>query len=287
MLDGLSQTLVWLDGEWLPAGAGLVSPLDRCYLYGDGVFETFRSRSGRFFRLERHMARMRGGLELLGIEFVLEEEGIRAAAARAFDLLGCRDVVFRLTVSRGTGWRGLQTAVSPQLTILATPFESSSREPPLTACLTSVTRDETSPLSTVKTCNYLPSVLALQEAQRRGCREAVMLCRAGWVSECSTSNLFWVRGGELYTPSLRCGALPGVMRSAVLDAAVREGIPAIEGEFLPRALAEAEYALVSSSVRGLHPLGEFEGKPLATEDAAGVAPRLLAALERLVREESR
>ncbi|BCW98732.1 MAG: branched chain amino acid aminotransferase [Armatimonadota bacterium] len=286
MIDALSGVLVWLDGEWRPAGAGLVSPVDRCYLYGDGVFETFRSRSGHFFRLERHLERMRKGLELLGIEFVPEEEGIRAAAAGAFDLLGCRDVVFRLTVSRGTGWRGLRMEGSPQMTILATPCESSSRQPPLTACLTSITRDETSPLSTVKTCNYLASVLALLEAQRRGCREAVIVSRAGWVSECSSSNLFWVDGGELYTPSVRCGALPGVMRSAVLDAAVREGIPAIEGEFLPRALAEAEYAFVTSSVRGLHPLGEFEGKPFAPEDASGVAPRLLAAVECLIREES-
>jgi len=278
--------MVWVDGEWRPAGAPAVPPVDRCYLYGDGVFETFRSRSGRFFRLERHLDRMRRGLDLLGIEFEPGEAAIREAAGRVFGLLGSRDAVFRLTVSRGTGWRGFEEPGRPRVTLLAEALDPPSSGGPPSACLSSFARDETSPLSAVKSCNWLPSILALREARKRGCEEAVMLCRAGWLSECSASNLFWVRNGTLYTPSLRCGALPGVMRSAVLDAAAREGIPAEEGEFLPQALAGAEAALVSSSVRGVRLLGAFQGKVFPPQDAAGTVTRLLEAVGRLVVEES-
>ncbi len=279
---------MWAGGEWRPASGAAVSALDRGYLYGDGVFETFRSRAGRFFRLDAHLSRMRRGLDVLGISLTVDEAFVRSRAGEACRLLGSGDVVFRLTVSRGPGWRGPAGDGEPGVTLLAAlPDPGPEEDRGLAVCLSQVRRDEDSPLSSLKTCCWLPSVLALREAERRGCQEAVMLCRAGYVSECAAGNLFWVRDGTLFTPSLACGGLPGITRAAVLDAAVREGIPCVEGEFSPRALGEAESAFVTGSVRGVRMLGAFEGAVLRPGDASGVIPRLLRRFERMLKEESR
>lgn len=279
------ETLCWLRGKWSPAKQPLLSPLDRSYLYGDGVFETFRSRGGRFFRLDCHLQRLHRGLQFLGISLELSRDQLREMAAGALEAFAPQDVVFRLTVSRGSGWQQLQHD-DPGVTLLARPARQDPGPPP-GACIASIRRDERSPLAGIKTCNWLTGVVAQREASDRGYQEAILLSYSGHLAEAASSNLFWVRSGALYTPSVACGGLPGVMRQALIDAAAGAGIPVSEGAWFPEELSGADAVLLTDSGRGLRPLLGLDDHRFPDPERLPVVWQLTEALENSIQDESR
>jgi branched-chain amino acid aminotransferase len=129
-----------------------------------------------------------------------------------------------------------------------------------------------------KTANRLPYILAQQQATDEGANEAVMLNLAGRVVEFSTSNLFVVKDGELFTPPLADGPLPGITRHAVLALAGSLHIPANETGFGPEFLGEADEVFATNSLIEIAPVISW-GK------SQRVARQLLDAYRQLVREE--
>lgn len=281
----------WTNGQWYDADQALISPLDRGFLYGDGVFETLRSHCGRFFRLERHLARLHHGMDYLGLDPGDALEEALDALPQCFGLVGAESVVARLSVTRGDGWLEVRPASAAVVTLLA-------RQAPLgppeagRAVLSSVVRDATSPISDLKTCNWLPSILARREAEGLGYNEAILCNSLGYLAEASSSNLFWARAGELFTPAIECGALPGITREAVIEAARTAGIAVFEGNFLPEDLAAADAAFLTNSVFGIKQLvscamsGRDGDAPMLREDLHGVVASVRRELDRLIASET-
>ena len=255
----------WINGKWHTADRPLILPANRAYLYGDGVFETFRSRAGRFFRLERHLARMHRGMDVLGLDTGDGLANALEALQDVFDRIGSKDVVFRITVSRGSGWLQLSSIAPAEVVVLAQLAPESPLKPAVRS--SSVMRDATSPFADVVTCNWLPHVLALREAEALGYDEAILVNNSGHLVEASSSNLFWIANGELFTPAVECGALPGVTREAVVESAAAAGIRVLEGSYQPEALSSAEAAFVTSAVAGVRQLISFGDAPLLREDS--------------------
>jgi branched-subunit amino acid aminotransferase/4-amino-4-deoxychorismate lyase len=275
----------WINGKWHTADRPLILPANRAYLYGDGVFETFRSRAGRFFRLERHLARMHRGMDVLGLDTGDGLANALEALQDVFDRIGSKDVVFRITVSRGSGWLQLSSIAPAEVVVLAQLAPDSPPEAGR-AVLSSVMRDATSPFADVVTCNWLPHILALREAEGLGYDEAVLVNNSGHLVEASSSNLFWITSGELFTPAVECGALPGITREAVIESAAAAGIRVLEGSYQPEALSAAEAAFVTSAVAGVRQLISFGDAPLLREDSWGVMSRVRQQLERLIASET-
>lgn len=122
------------------------------------------------------------------------------------------------------------------------------------------------------------SILALREAQGRGAEDALMLNTAGRLACGTTANLFLVHDGTLLTPSLEEGALPGITRALVLELAPGLGIVTRETPLEPALLAQAQEAILTSSLRLLTPLASIEGRPLGAPGK--LARALTAALRR-------
>jgi branched-chain amino acid aminotransferase len=130
----------------------------------------------------------------------------------------------------------------------------------------------------IKTGNYLNSVLALIEAKKRGAGEACMLNAHGKLTECTTSNIFFVRDGIAHTPSLESGILAGVTRSGVLRIARDSGVSVREGSFDADELRRAEEAFITSTTRGIMPIGTVDGRPVGKGAAARPVTRRLVEL---------
>lgn len=257
--------IVWLNGTLRGEADAVIAPADRGFTLGDGLFETMAARGGRILRLEAHRARLVAGAAVLDLP--LPPLDVAVLAADLLRVNGLTDAALRLTVTRGCGPRGVLPPTVPVPTVLLTAAPLPPPLPPA-ACITATVtrRNEYSPLARIKCLNYLDNILARQEAQRRGADDAILLNTAGRVAEATAATLFVVRDGRLLTPPLADGALPGVLRAAILER---------EGQEAPLTLADlavCEEAFLSSSL-GLRPVAMLDGRPLPR---VGDAPSRLA-----------
>jgi branched-chain amino acid aminotransferase len=280
---------VYLNGALVPREKASISPFDRGFLYGYGLFETVRSYEGRVFRLDWHMARLMRSAEEVGLASQLDPAELERAIYQTLEANRLLNARIRLTVAAGEGERGLSPPTSGRLTILVVAEEltlpSHIYQQGIRAAIVSTRRNSQSPLPRIKSLNYLEGLIAHLEAVALGADEAIMLNDRGYVSECSTSNIFLVLTGKLHTPSLNSGILPGVTREAVLELAHETDIEAMEGEIPPSDLLRADEVFITTSVRELVPVVMIDGKLVGLGKPGEVTKRLMTAYKELVRRE--
>ena len=255
----------WLNGSLVAAETDCLSPADRGFTLGDGLFETLRAQGGRVLRLEAHLARLAQGAQVLG--FALPAYDLRSALAATLAANACDAGTLRLTLSRGVGARGVLPPRVPTPTVLITLAPLPAKAEPARLTLARRTRrNEMSPLSRIKSLNYLDNIIARMEADERGYDDALLLNTQGRVAESSSANLFLVRAGRLLTPPIAEGALPGVRRAALMARGAEEAL------LQPEDLLMAEEMFLTTSL-GIRPVAVFEHHHLASHL---VAERLMA-----------
>ena len=200
---------------------------------------------------------------------------------------GLRNARLRLTISGGEGEMVPDPSTCQRLTVFIV-AQSYTPPPPETykkgfrAVVASLRRNSQSPLSRVKSTNYLESILGRRQAKAAGADEAIFLNDRGFLAEASTANIFLVVRGVLFTPSLDSGILPGITRQAVLDLAPSLGIAAKEQETRLKDLFEAEEAFLTNSLLEIMPLTGVEERPIGQRKPGPVTRRLMAAYSKLV-----
>ncbi len=213
--------IAWLNGALLKSAKARIDPLDRGFLLGDGLFETIAARGGKILRLPAHLARLRRGCEILDLPYPAIDLEAALAATLAANKLA--DSVLRLTLTRGAAPRGLWPKEKSEPTLLITAQAMPDAPMPARCVIATVTRrNEHSPLARIKSLNYLDNILARREASERGADDAILLNTAGFVAETSAANIFIVKNGKAFTPPVAVGALPGVMRAAIIEAGLAE-----------------------------------------------------------------
>ncbi len=257
----------WLNGALRPADRAAIDPGDRGFTLGDGLFETMRVADGRPTHLGRHLLRLRAGAALLRIAVPWDDDALEAGLLATIDSEAVRDGSARLTVSRGPAPRGVLPLPPDRPTGLITAAPAAPAAPgaptsgPVRAILCTTTRrNEFSPLSRIKSLNYLDGVLARMEAERAGAGDALLFNTRGLLAEASAANLFVLQGGRLSTPPVADGALPGIRRALLI-----EGCAAVELSLLPDALFGADAVFLSSSL-GLRAVATLDDRTLSRRD---------------------
>ena len=240
-----SETMVSLNGELGTLDSARIAPDDRGLLLGDGLFETLRVESGQVAFLDAHLDRMRAGAESLGIPFeherssiartvrsVIEANGLVGTEPpeRSLDATGRSGLAsVRITLTRGSGPRGLNAPTVPEPTLLVTAGRMADPSTDVGRVVVASERRLAGSIGAkFKTLSYLGNVMARREAQLSGADEALILNERGRICGASAANVFTVIDGTLLTPPLRDGALPGVTRRVVLAAAERCDISCAE-----------------------------------------------------------
>jgi branched-chain amino acid aminotransferase len=278
---------IWVNGKRQQAAGLHVSARDRGLLLADGLFETMRAHAGRVFRLDRHLARLEGGLTALHIPVPPElKEWVLAALPDAREA----DASVRLTVTRGAGGSGVAPPADAQATAIVSVnpmplFPPSLYEEGLSAHVASGRRNEHAMTAGLKTIAYTESIAAWIEARSAGADEALFLDTDGHCSEATSSNLFAVVDGVLLTPPVSCAALPGVTRAAVLELAAAQALRAEERVFGLEVLLDAEEAFLTSSLRGIAPLVRVGGQQLGAGTPGAVTRAIASAYAALVAQE--
>ncbi|RPA68111.1 aminodeoxychorismate lyase [Cyclobacteriaceae bacterium YHN15] len=237
-------------------------PLDwhnRGFLFGDGLFETmvFQNKKIRFS--DDHELRLMEGVDILGLErtgisSIHHIEKILNLFFPKSEPLRIRWNIFR----RGLG----KYSPTENLTHETLQIESFIKPVGLkiNAFVSEKIRVPELPWSHCKTMNALTYVMANQDRVNRKMDEVILLNSKGLVSEAGSSNIFWVRNGVYFTPSLSCSCISGIGRKQIIKKLNQLGIEIIEGEFLPVELIKADKVFTSNvtGISHIHKIGEWE-----------------------------
>ncbi len=278
--------IVYLNGSLIPRSQASISALDYGFLYGFGLFETMRAYGGQVFRLDSHLNRLAHSAEILGLPIGALD--LRSAVIDTIQANKLGDARIRITVSIGEG--GMvpdpSTCNKPTVLIIAGHYQPYSEEvygKGFRAVVSSIRRNSQSPLSRLKSANYLESILARQEARAAGVDEALCLNEKGLLAEASMSNIFLVTDGILRTPGQESGILPGITRETILELAGQLGINILEHDIRLDELFYAQEAFLTNSLIEVMPLTEIDGKPIGSGRPGSLTKRLMVAYRELVR----
>jgi D-alanine transaminase len=270
--------IVYLNGAYLPLEEAHVSPLDRGFLFADGIYEVARFNRGRGYRLAEHVERLAEGLAAIRLPIdagfysgvshrLLEENGLLES-----------DAIVYAQVTRGAAPRA--HAFPPPGTPPTVFAFARVSEPPLPEGAAAILMpDERWGRCDIKSVMLLPNVLALQAAREAGAIDAILV-RDGLALEATKANVFIVSGGVLQTAPNGARILPGVTRSATLEAARRLGHEVAERAFTVAEMLAADEVFLASTSLWTHSLSRVDGKTIGTGQPGPVAAKLREALYR-------
>jgi 4-amino-4-deoxychorismate lyase len=254
---------IGLNNKAVDAQEAVVSALDHGFLYGMGLFETFRTYAGTPFLLERHLRRLADGCRQLGIPFEPDERGLREWIRLLMDKNELSDAYIRYTVTAGEDILGLPSGEYKQpnhllyikeLPVLPDSLYSGGKE------LQLLNHRRNTPEGPVrlKSLHYMNNILAKRElaaypAASRGA-EGLMLTAEGMIAEGIVSNIFFIADHRLYTPDIATGILPGITREMVLALAPAAGLKAEEGLYRWEQLERASEVFLTNSVQEIVPV---------------------------------
>lgn len=285
---------VYINGTLVPRPEAHISVSDHGFLYGYGLFETMRAYHSEIFLLERHLARISKSAESIGVNLA----GIDLSRA-------CRDTLaanrlqsarVRLTVSHGDAddfpWQEVESRPTVVITVREYhPYSPQVYDRGFRAGISSFGRSRYASLGSVKSTSYLINVLARREATLKGLDEALLLNEDGNITECSTSNIFFVESSGLVTPPLESGILPGITRGLVMEIAGTLGLSVKEENITTADLRHFSGAFLTSSMMEIMPLvavvkRDGEVIDVGSGEPGAVTKRLTVAYKEAVRQDT-
>ena len=264
------ESIVYLDGKFVPLSQAKVSILDRGFSYGDALFETLRVYSGKIFRLDLHLDRLKRGADLIFMKLPETRERIEDILYETFNRNQGADAVIRMTVTRGQGLPGKlwQDDCSPTLLVHVRPYQAPPEEWYQKGVPVSLIPDSAARLGGVseqiKSANYLSQILARKQADDQQSVEAVMMNERGEVCDGTISNIFLVENGQLSTPAVNGYVLAGVTRQVVLELAGETGVPTLERVVSPDEMVKADEVFLTNTGWEILPVTRIDGETVGS-----------------------
>jgi branched-chain amino acid aminotransferase len=281
--------LVYLNGRLVDRHEAKVSVWDHGFLYGDGVFEGIRVYGGRVFKLDEHLRRLEHSAKGIRLDIGKTTAELREAVLHTLAANGLADAYIRLVVSRGVGDLGLdpRKCAEPTVVIIASHIElypQSLYETGLPLVTSSIRRAPPDVLDpSLKTLNYLTSILAKTAGFESGAPEVLMLNHEGYVAECTGDNIFLVHDGVLLTPAPWVGILNGITRRSVLELAAQNDIPFQEGVFTLQDVYGADECFLTGTAAEVIPVVRVDGRVIGSGRPGPLTKRIAALFADLAR----
>jgi branched-chain amino acid aminotransferase len=253
---------IWMDGALIPWREANVHVLTHAMHYASSVFEGQRSYSGEVFKLSDHSRRLRKSAELLGFEIPYSVEEIDAACRQVLEANGLEDAYMRPLAWRGSEQMGVSAQKAKiHLAISAWVWGAYFGEEAIRKGLRlDVSKwrrpaPYTAPTESKAAGLYMICTLARHDAQAKGYDDALMFDWRGQVAEATGANAFFIRDGQIHTPTPDC-FLNGITRQTVIDLARRRGIDVIERAIWPEELESFEQFFLTGSAAEVTPVAQ-------------------------------
>ena len=262
------MSTVYLNGDYMPMSEARISPMDRGFLFGDGIYEVIPSYDGRLVGFTPHLERMQDGLDAIEIRLQVDHGQWRQIATELIERNGGGNLGIYFHVSRGADTQrhhAYPENIEP--TLYAFAFEIPPAPLPSKDAATryrvSTAEDLRWKRCNIKSTALLGNVMHYQHGHSRGHNETILYNENRELTEAAACNVFVVRHGIVSTPLLDHQKLPGITRLMLLEILRREGsIPVQERVVRLEELADADEVWITSSSKEIAPVVEIDGKPV-------------------------
>jgi D-alanine transaminase len=270
------MSIVFLNGEYLPMHEAKISPMDRGFLFGDGIYEMVPSYDGKPVGFALHIARMQKGLAEIDLKLAMTEDDWRMVADELIQKNGNGNLGLYLHVSRGADakrFHAYPDDISP--TVFAFAFEIAAapipdRSQAKTYKVTS-SEDLRWKRCHIKSTSLLGNVMHFQQGQDAGVHETILFNQAGELTEASACNVFLVKNEVVMTPPLDNQILPGITRLMLLDILRKDGVIAVEERAISMdEVRSADELWLTSSSKEIAPVVELDGKPVGSGEVGDI-----------------
>ena len=258
---------VYLNGRFLPLAEAGISPLDRGFLYGDGVYEVIPVYSRKPFRIDEHLKRLQATLDGIKMANPLSVEAWKAVALKLIEAAPWDDQSIYLQVTRGADDKRDHAfppaSVPPTACAFASPLVTTPAEVRAKGVAAITVPDLRWSRCDLKVVSLLANVLARQQAVEQGCAEALLL-RDGFMKEGAASNIFIVKDGVLIAPPKTHLMLPGITYDVIIELAEQHQQPLVVREISEAELRAADEVWMTSSTKEILAIATLDGKPVGT-----------------------
>ncbi|KAB2923980.1 MAG: D-amino acid aminotransferase [Dechloromonas sp.] len=268
---------VYLNGDFLPLADAGISPLDRGFLYGDGVYEVIPVYSRRAFRIDEHLARLQATLAGIQLGNPLATDDWKAVIAKLIEAAPWDDQSIYLQVTRGADNKRDHAfppaSVPPTAFAFASPLVTTPADVRARGVAAITVPDLRWSRCDLKVISLLANVLARQQAVDQGCAEALLI-RDGFMKEGAASNIFIVKDGLLIAPPKTQLMLPGITYDVILELAQQHQQPLEVREISETELRAADEVWMTSSTKEVLAITTLDGKPVGNGTPGPVGERM-------------
>ena len=256
---------------------------DRGYQFGDGIYEVIKIYNGDVFTATEHIDRLYASAEKIQLVIPYTKDVLHKMLHELIETNEVKNGQIYLQVTRGTS-----------------PRQHNFPMPPVESVLTAYTKETTRPLKElengvkacfvedirwlrcdIKSLNLLGNVLAKQEAVSKGCFEAI-LHRGETVTEGSSSNMYGIKDGVLYTHPVSNLILNGITRKVILECCEEVGIPVVEEAFSKEEALKMDEFIMSSTSAEVMPISSIDGQAIGNGKRGEWTEKLQQAFEKKI-----
>ena len=258
-----------------------ISVMDHGFLFGDSVYEVVSTHNNHPCFLDKHLDRLNNSAQAISLTIPHDREWFREQLKLTLVAAGNEESYIRIIVTRGIGEINIDpsSCESPNIILIVmdvTSYSQSFYEKGIQVALVSIKRNPVDSLNpNIKTGNYLNNVLAKMEAEKLGAQDAIMVNPWGYLTEGTTSNLFFVCDGHILTPSMDCGILSGITREIIIQLAKENGLHIEEGKWPGAELLKADEIFLTGTIKKVMPVSHLDGRPVGSGKPGPITLRLL------------
>src|SRR4051812_1093983 len=276
------MSIGYINGKYIPLNE-LAIPIDeRGHQFGDGIYEVIRVYNGKAFMLDEHLERLINSAKGIKLPIGQDAKDFRILINEAIGKSGLLECNVYLQITRGFAPRQHlfpDVPVSISMTVKsAAPLQQSLRGNGVSAIFH---EDERWANCYIKSLNLLPNILAKQTAYEKGSYEAILV-RDGVVTEGTSSNIFMVKKGKLYTTPLSKQILAGITRLAVKRVCEQINLEFIEQSYTKEELFQADEVFLTSTTSEVLPIVEVDGQKIGTGKPGKVTNELYQKLQQMI-----
>lgn len=258
---------VFLNGNFVPEEDAKVSVFDQGFLYGDGIFESFRSIGDRLYHFADHYQRLLQSAAALCYPLSFSQQELEKILLQLREKNGLDNAYYRVTITRGRGQVGFQRSLENDLTCLIVAkefkgFDESCYRDGIAMHVAQTRRNAPEAINPkIKSISNLNSLLGKLEAKAAGVFEVIMLNNKNQICEGASSNIFWTKDNWVFTPDASTGLLEGVTRSTIIRLCEeRMNLRVISGEYQLQDLKFSDEVFITSTSLEVMPIvkvGDF------------------------------
>ena len=260
----MSISSIIFNGNIVPSNQACIKANDRGFTLGHGLFETILVKKGSLPALDYHWKRLEASAAIIGIAIPFSYQELERIILQLIEKNELQNKVAgaRLTLTSGESERGILPSSNTKPNFVISVFEVATQQHnEYSAVIVSVRKNQHAVSSRIKSTSYLDNILAKQEAVKLGYDEAILLNTSANVADGAISNIYIVKDEQIITPPISDGALPGVVRSMLLEEFKHE-FPITEQSISVLDLLSAQEIFITNALMGVKSLTKLNNKEL-------------------------